>query len=47
LSLLRQLKRLLGADFRAHDPAAEDDLAFLGAHGWRVYIRHCDAEQCH
>src|SRR6516225_4908835 len=36
LSLLRQLNRVLGADFRAHHPAAEDDLAFLGAHGWRL-----------
>ena len=30
---LRQLTRVLGADFRAHDPATEDDLALLGAHG--------------
>ena len=27
---------MLGADFRAHDPAAEGDLALLGAHGWRL-----------
>src|SRR6516165_2755312 len=45
LSLLRQLTRVLGADFRAHDPAAEDDLALLRAHGWRDYSRHCDAAQ--
>src|SRR6516165_1244062 len=32
LGRLRQLTRVLGADFRAHDPATEDDLAFLGAH---------------
>ena len=30
VGLLRRLTRVLGADFRAHDPAAEDDLAFLG-----------------
>jgi hypothetical protein len=36
LSLLRQLTRLLGADFRAHDPATEDNLALLRAHGWRL-----------
>jgi dienelactone hydrolase len=27
---------VLGADFRAHDPGTEDDLALLRAHGWRL-----------
>jgi len=30
---LRRLTRVLGTDFRAHGPSAEDDLALLGAHG--------------
>ena len=33
---LRQLTRVLGADFRAHDPATEDNFALLRAHGWQL-----------
>jgi hypothetical protein len=31
-----RLFSLSGADFRTHDPGAEDDLALLGAHSRRL-----------